>query len=542
MEEALDLGKSSATGTFNLFIGYALSNVIMAVGLIIVARLLSPAEYGLYVVAIIPSTIINLFQDWGVSTAMTRYTAALRAEGKDYETGDVVVAGMMFEVATGAALSLLSFFMAEFFASVLGRPASSTLISIVSITIFSGGLLGAAQAILVGFEKMALNGFTMVCQAVLKTALAPLLILLGYGVLGAVWGYTLGFVGAGSFAVALVYFVLYRPVSKSRVSRRGVFQNLRPLLKYGVPLNISAIITGALTQTYAFMMALYASNSMIGNYQIAISFAVLLGFFSTPISTVLLPVFSKLNPSNDHKLLKTVFTSSVKYTAILLTPATMAVMALSTSIVDTLFGGKYADAPLLLALYVITNLYAMVGNISIGSFLSGLGETKMIMNLSILTLLVGLPLAFILIPPLGVLGVIIGTVLCGVPSLMWGLHWIWKRYEAKPEYKPSAKIFTASAIAATPSFLVTILLHTAAWIQLVIGLAVFLIIYIAVAPAIGAVSQSDIRTLRTMFSGLGIISKIINLPLGAAERVTRINKSKKLEKTQQAQEDSPEQN
>lgn len=537
MENALDLGKSSATGSFNLFMGYALSNIIMAVGLIVVARLLSPAEYGLYAVALIPSTIINLFQDWGVSTGMTRHIAALRAEGRDAETCDVVVAGMIFEVATGAALSLLSFLMAGFFASVLGRPVSSTLISIISVTVFSGGLLGAAQAILVGFEKMGFNGFTMVCQAVLKTALAPLLILLGYGVLGAVLGYTLGFVGAGFIGIALVYLVLFRPISKSRVSRRGVFQTLRPLLKYGVPLSISAIIAGILTQTFAFMMALYSSNSMIGNYQIAVNFGVLLSFFSTPIATVLLPVFSKLNPSNDHELLKTVFTSSVKYTAILLMPATMVVMALSTPLVNTLFGGKYAYAPLFLAVYVIVYLYAMVGNISLGSFLSGVGETKIIMKLSILTLLVGLSLAFILIPPLGVLGVIMCTLLSGVPSLIWGLHWIWKRYEAKPEFKSSAKIFTASAIAATPSLLATIYLHTAAWTQLAIGLAAFLITYIAAAPAIGAVNQSDIHALRTMFSGLGVFSKAINLPLDAAEKVTRINNSKKLEKTQQPSED-----
>jgi hypothetical protein len=38
---------------------------------------------------------------------------------------------------------------------------------------------------------------------------------------------------------------------------------------------------------------------------------------------------------------------------------------------------------------------------------------------------------------------------------------------------------------------------------------------------IGAVNLADINGLRTMFSGMGVISKIINIPLTAAEKVAR---------------------
>jgi len=47
MEKALKMGRVSATGSFQLFVGVATSSVIMAVGAIVLARLLSPAEYGL---------------------------------------------------------------------------------------------------------------------------------------------------------------------------------------------------------------------------------------------------------------------------------------------------------------------------------------------------------------------------------------------------------------------------------------------------------------------------------------------------------------
>lgn len=243
---------------------------------------------------------------------------------------------------------------------------------------------------------------------------------------------------------------------------------------------------------------------------------------------MLLPAFAKLSPKKENELLKTVFASSVKYTAILLMPATIVVMALSAPIVNTLFGQKYVYAPFFLTLYVISNLYAVVGNLSLSNFLAGLGETKMLMKQGILTTLIGLSLASVLIPPFGILGVIAGTLLCGVPSMIWGLHWIWKRYKVKAEFTSSAKILAVSALAVAPSFLATGLMHTAAWIQLVVGLAIYLTIYVLGAPMSGAVSQSDIDTLRTMFSGLGIISKIINIPLGAAEKAARIRAPKRV--------------
>jgi O-antigen/teichoic acid export membrane protein len=304
------------------------------------------------------------------------------------------------------------------------------------------------------------------------------------------------------------------------------------MLRYGVPLSISSILLGLLTQFYVLMMGVYipntaAGNSLIGNYQAAVNFAVLLTFFTIPIGTVLFPAFAKLDSQNEHELLRTVFASSVKYTAILLIPATMAVMALSTPIVNTLFGEQYASAPFFLALYVIGNLFAVVGNLSLGSFLTGLGETKVLMKQAVLTVLIGLPLGFLLIPPFGILGIILGSLVAGVPSMIWGLHWVWKHYEAKAEFQSSAKIFTASALAAIASFLTTNFLHTAAWIQLVLGLAVFLVIYVLGAPLIGAIRQSDIDALRNMSSGLGIVSKIANIPLRAAEKAAQTNPANK---------------
>jgi len=522
MEKALEMGKKSATGSFQLLIGVATSTIIMAVGTIILARLMTTDEYGLYGIAMIPSTMISLFRDWGINSAMTKYVASFRVSHRDEEMHDVIVAGLIFEVATGLVLSFLSLFLAGFIASaIFNRPASAAYIAIFSVSIISGSLLTASQSGFIGFERMELNSFTLICQSMVKTAVGPVLVFLGYSVLGAVIGYNLSFVAAGIIGLATFHFILFKPLRRKATRNSNISKTLRTMLRYGVPLSISSILGGILGQFFAFMIVPLTSNTMFGNYATALNFSVLLTFFTIPISTVLFPAFAKLDPQKEHELVKTVFASSIKYTSILLVPATMAVMALSGPMIGALYGEKYVYGPFFLTINVIGNLFALAGSLSSGGFLYGLGETKIPMKQSILTVAVGLPLGFLLIPTIGIPGLITASIIAGLPSMFWGLNWIWKHYRAKADFQSSAKILAASTIAALTAYLSTVLLSTTNWIELIIGLIIFLTAYVLSAPIIGAVSQTDIITLRTMFSGLGFISKLINVPLTIAERIAK---------------------
>jgi O-antigen/teichoic acid export membrane protein len=163
-------------------------------------------------------------------------------------------------------------------------------------------------------------------------------------------------------------------------------------------------------------------------------------------------------------------------------------------------------------------LFAVFGNLSIGSLFTALGETKMLMKLHILTLFIGVPIAFLMIPQLGITGVIIVALVAGIPSMFIGLHWAWKRYGTKTDFKASAKIFLASALAATTTYLFLNIFAAAAWIMLTAGATLFLVIYLLTAPLIGAINQTDIDNLRTMFSGLGVISKLLEIPLKLVEK------------------------
>ena len=522
MEKALKMGKVSATGSFQLFIGKIVSTVILAVGSIIVGIFIRDVAYGLYAIALIPATTILLFHDWGVGAAMIKNCAQYRATNKAGELRRIIVAGLTFEAATGLILTVLSLLMANFIASaIFGKPESAFLITLASIAILSTSLLTASQSIFVGFERMELNGLTMICQSI-AYCMSPLLVYLGYGALGAILGYTFSSVAAGIIAVALLYFAIFRKLSYSNTNKQNISQTLKPLLRYGVPFAIATILGGILPQFYSFVMASFVDVAIIGNYRIATNFAILLTFFTVPISTVLFPAFSKLDPRNEQQLLKTVFTSSVKYTALFLVPATMALMVLSKPMIGTLYGDKWLYASSFLALYIISNLFAIFGNLSVGSLLIALGETRMLMKLNILTLCIGIPLAFLLIPQLGIPGVILVSIVAGLPSMFIGLYWTWKRYGTRADFQASAKIFLASALAAITTYLFLNVFTAAAWIMFTTGVILFLAIYLIATPLVGAINQTDINNLRNMFSGLGQISTILNIPLTMTEKLLKI--------------------
>ncbi|MEM3566210.1 MAG: flippase [Candidatus Bathyarchaeia archaeon] len=524
MQKALEIAKKSATGSFHLFIGVAASTIIMAIGTIILARLMTPEEYGLYSIALIPSYMAILFRDWGVNSAITKYTATLRAENKENETRRIILAGLTFEIITGLILSLILISLSTFIAStIFQRPETSNLIAIASVTLLAGAAITAVQSSFIGFERMELNSLTNICQATAKTIASPILVFIGYSALGATLGYTVSFITSAIISLTILYFAIVKKLKKDNPQKINAVQTLKEMLRYGVPLSIALIISGFLVQFYAFLMAIYCDNAMIGNYQVATQFATLLTFFTIPISTVLFPVFSKINPQRESELLQTVFTSSVKYSAFILIPATTAVMVLSKPMISTLFGEKWNYAPLFLTLYVISNLFAIFGSLSLGSFLAGIGETKIQMKLSLITLAFGLPLALLLIPTNGIIGLITTSITAGIPSLFLGLYWIWKRYKVKAETKSSIKIITASLIAAAFTFLaINFIKYAADWIELTVGGLTFIITYLITAPLIGAINKTDAQNLKTMFSELGIISKLLNLPLKTMEKLSNI--------------------
>ena len=521
MTKSIKMAKVSAKGGFNLFWGLATSTIISAIGVILVARLLSPSEYGLVAIALMAPNIITIFRDWGVNSAMIKYTAQYNSENKTAHIKSILVAGLLFELVLGLSLSFISFLLSGFLATnIFQRPDIEPLIQMASFTIFTGALLKAAQSIFTGTEKMELDSIIMVCQSALKTVLMPLLVILGLGTFGAILGSTIAFLVAGLISILLLYTTVYRNLHKTNDAKLEIIETIKTMFKYGLPLSISAILSGFLTQFYNFLIAIYCTDLMIGNYNVAANFAVLITFFATPITTVLFPAFSKLNPQKEKETLRNVFQFSVKYAALLVVPAVAAVIALSQPAISTLFGEKYIDAPLYLTLYTIIYLYSAFGSLSLRNLIAGQGKTKFNLKLTLITSTIGFPLSLLLIPKFGIIGLIATTLTAGIPSLIIGLWWIKKHFTATIDLASSAKILLASTLAAAITYAVISRLNLPNWTRLTIGALIFLATYTTTTPLIGAINKTDTQILREMLNELGPLSYLFKLPLNIIEKLT----------------------
>jgi len=191
VDKALEMGKTSTVGSLQSFFGTSTSTIIRAVGAIILGLFILEGDYGLYAVALIPASTLALLQDWGIGSALTRYCAKYRATNEPLEQRKVIIAGLIFALATGLVLTVVALISANFFAlTVYNKPASGFLITLASVTLLSGAISSAVASVFTGFEQMKLNSYIAVIAAIVYSLLAPLLVIFGYGATGAIIGFT----------------------------------------------------------------------------------------------------------------------------------------------------------------------------------------------------------------------------------------------------------------------------------------------------------------------------------------------------------------
>ncbi|MGD0646233.1 MAG: flippase [Candidatus Bathyarchaeia archaeon] len=523
MSKAAEMAKVSAEGSFHFLWGLVISTVISAIATIFVARLLGSNLYGLYGIVLITPTLIGVFRDWGVNSAMVRYAAQFRSENRASEVRSILVSGIIFEIALGMVLSAISFALSGYLATnVFHRPQITSLIQIASISILAGGLINAATAAFTGIEKMELNSIMLICQSIIKTIIMITLVILGLGTSGAVLGYTVAMVIAGFIGVALVW-TQYKNLPKLGNVKLEIKAYTKSMLSYGTPLSLSAIISGFQSQYYAFLLPIFyvSDNIAIGNYGVASTFVVLISFFAAPIATMLFPAFSKLNAQKDKETLRNVFQFSIKYASLFVVPVAALVMCLAEPAVSTLFGKTYSTAPLFLALLAINYVFTAFGSTTTGNFISGQGKTMFILYLTLINAAIGFPMGYVLIMQFGVLGLIVTSLVSGIPTTIIQLYWIRKHYELTIDWGSSAKILLSSAIAAALTYILVVELGFSSLIRLIIGVVFFTFVFVAVALLTQTINKSDIENLRGMVSGLGTIGKIINRVLNIIEKLMR---------------------
>jgi len=508
-DELTTVAQKATRGGLFLFIGNASSTVILAVGAILVARLLGPFSYGLYTLTVAIPVLLVALADAGMNFALVRLPARLRSEGDHARANRLVKLGFLLKLVISTAASIVCYAGSAAIASiVLNRPELTPFIQLASLMIVFQAIYEATNNIFIGQDLMHYSASVQILQATLKGALAPALVFLGLGITGAIWGYVLALAAAG-LTGATVLFTRHARSSGRTTSLAST--ELRTLLGYGFPLYAAAILSVFLTQYQNIVLAHFASNVEVGNFGATWTFTSFMMILIYPITTSMFPMFSKMDPKDQRSNLARGFVLAVKYTSLLMIPASVAVMVFSRDLIYLTYGSGYALAPqylgLLAALYLLTAISYLV----LGSFLNGVADTGTVLKMSVVTLAVYLPLGPALAAFWGPFGLLIAYVLSIATSTVYGLRQTSVKHDARPDLGASGRIILAALAAAIPTIgLIQVDGAGVGVVNLVIGGLLYLGVYLTLAPILGAVEKQDILNLRPLLGGTRIVAVLVN--------------------------------
>lgn len=523
-----EVAVGTARGGYLLFVGDVVSTAALTVCSLLIARFLGPSDYGLYSLTLIFPILLISVSRLGIEEAMVRFPAKLRAEGKTDTAYRVILSATKLRLLTGLVLSVITFLLSDPIAIyLLKRPEIGSYLKIASFVILLQGVFSATYSAFVGLDRMGLSALLRSIMSTVKCFISPALIVLGFGISGAVTGHVAGYGVAAVLGLLLLF--LSRHYRRSRKSPKGQNRserNVRSLIGYSWPLYLSSLVATLVAQFQLILLASYVIDFEIGNFAAAVNLSVLLMILIAPVSTALFPAFSKFDLKKESEQLGVLLSRSVTYMSLIVVPLTMALMVFSREVVFILYGSSFRLVPEFLFLYIFTFLYVGLGYHVLGSFFNGIGETRQTLKIQVLQAGVFVVLAPVATVAFGVRGLIIALVASNLGLAVYGILIVRKKCGIQFSPYRQLSIYGVSGLAAASSWLFTYLSPLSTVPNLIIGLSLFLFVYLTLAPILGAAREGDIESFRRIFGRITFLWPLVAPVLAYETRILSRFKSR----------------
>ena len=520
MAELDRVAERSARGSLYLFLGQFVSEAVNAVGAVLVARLLTPGEYGVFGLAFVLPLLFSMFSNWGVNEALIRSLARYQAHGRWGEIRRMVVTGFLFKGGVACLLSVVMFISADSLAALaLARPELAGLVRLTSALVIIQSVFNTANAVFYGLGRMGLAAAMRVIQALIRASTSPILILWGYGVSGAVMGHMLSFLAAAVISAVLIFKGMQHGMSRETDDETS----LTGMLRFGFPLFVGSFLTTLNTRYQWLLLAWFTGDVAIGNLNIATKFISLVTLFTVPIHSTLYPAFSRFSYDEYVDELGSLFKASVRYATLVVVPVISLIILLSEQFVVLLFGPRYGQAPLFLSLVLLQYLATGLGALSISGFLNSQGDTKT--NLQITSVNVGLSVLVcsILTWRLGVPGLLVGGFVASIVGTAYGLYKVNRKYQFGINLGHSGRVALFSVLSALAAYLALGLLPVPHVIlQMAVASFIFLLSCMFLAPLTSALTGADLRIIRRVLRRETAIFVLIAPFLDMEEQIMRL--------------------
>jgi O-antigen/teichoic acid export membrane protein len=493
-DDLVRVAEDSTRGGFFLFSGTAAATVIMAIAAILVGRLLGPELYGQYTLVFTIPQLLFLFTDLGINQGVMKYAASFNARGETGRTIRIIKYALLLRALAGIVLFIINYAFADFLSStIMHRPDIAFYMRIASTSILFQAVFTTATSAFVGLDKTEYNALTTNIQALAKTIIEITLVLLGFSVAGAVTGFAASYV-VGAVAGAIILYLVLKQDS-DRKSTQSLTSELKMLMQYGTPLYVSVLLIGLIPFYQNIVLANYTTDADVGNYKAAANFATLITVMSTPITTILLPAFSKIDSSAKHKI-NLFFKLANKYTTLLIIPFMTLIITFSAEIVQIIYGSTFQSASLYLATRSLVFLLVGLGYLTLTSFFSGLGETKTTMIVSLVTFLILVILSPLLTGTFGVQGLIAAFLIASTAGTIYATYKARRKFHIEFDTQSLVKIYIVSTMSIIPALLVLAFSPrgTSSLLKLAVGASLYVFIYVTLTPLTRIVTITELQS------------------------------------------------
>jgi PST family polysaccharide transporter len=366
-----DAGRSFGRQAGWNYVVFALSKSMTLIMTVVLARLLGPADFGLFALALLVMTMFDFVRDFGIGVALVQ---------RPEQWSKVAPTGATLTLVSGVLIGGLAAALAPVAALLLGDERLTPIVQVLAIALVISALSVLPMAAL--RRRLDYRGRLLpeVAGALLKAAVAIGLAAGGVGVWSLVWAQL-----AGSIVTTVGYWVLGRTSLRLGMDRALAVA----LLKFGLPVTAVAFLTFAVFNTPTAAIGRLLGAEELGYYTLAYRLPDLVVInLCAVVGDVLFSALSRLQ--DDKKALAARYLQTVRTVVALSAPIGLGLAAVSTEVVAVFYGDQFAPAAgIAAALSVFTVIYSI--NFHAGDVYKSLGRPGLLTGLGTMKLVVLVP-------------------------------------------------------------------------------------------------------------------------------------------------------
>lgn len=374
--------------------------------LVLTRYLLEPDQYGLLYFAISIVGIAELFGTLGVPNATARYVNEY-LERDETQVRYIILWSFLIILAVAVTVSATVSLGGAQLARLVGRPAVAPVLTVGGFYIAGRSLSGYLQSVFQAFNRVDYSAALTMVNSTTRLAVTSALVLLGYGVTGAMAGYVVGFFAAVVIGLVALYARFYRDLPPTREPESDLRGRIA---RYSIPTAATRASVVVDSKMDTVLVGILATPAAVAFYTLARQIADLCIAPAQSLGFTITPTLGEQSAAENVEVAGRIYAESLRNILLLYVPAAAGLAIVAEPTIRYVVGTDYLGAVPLVQLYAFFVVVRAVHKIT-GSGLDylGLARVRAIARGSSAAGNVGLNL--LLIPPLGALGAGIATVI-----------------------------------------------------------------------------------------------------------------------------------